>query len=363
MRVRFSHHIFRIESFGGVSRYITELHSGLLARGVDSRIVAPFHVNGFLRGRAGVTGTDISWVRPRVARQALARAVDQGWAHRAGRRLGPSDIAHLTYFDPVRPPAGRVVTTVYDMVHELYPAGVGRRDGTIETKRATCESADLVLTISEQTRTDLLERYTLDPQRVVVTPLGVRAVSLDDQLTPARKPFILYVGDRRRPYKNFDAFVAAYARLARGVGLVCFGGGPFTAHELAQFERLGITAVAHHAGGDDRELARYYLSARALVYPSLYEGFGLPPLEAMVYGCPVAAAAAGAIPEVVGPAALLFDPTDEDAIAYAIERVVTDDDVRETLVAAGRVRAAAFTWARTVDRTVGAYEAVLDNSS
>ena len=297
MRVRFSHHIFRIESYGGVSRYFTELHCGLLERGIDSGVIAPLHVNGLLDGLPEVTGIDVRALRPRVLRQGIAKITDATWSRRSWSRLSSSDIVHLTYFDAPPSTEARLVATVYDMVHELFPDGIGRRDATIETKRRTCEAADLVLTISERTRTDLLDRYALDSDRVVVTPLGVRAIALPaDGSVAHRAPFVLYVGDRRRQYKNFQAFVTAFASTtsARGCDLVCFGGGEFTATERELFARLGIGGGTHHASGDDVALARHYASAIALIYPSLYEGFGLPPLEGMAYGCPVAAAAVGA---------------------------------------------------------------------
>jgi glycosyltransferase involved in cell wall biosynthesis len=362
MRIRFSHHIFRLESYGGVSRYFTELHCGLLGRGIDSGVIAPLHINGFLDGLPRVTGVDVRGVRPRVLRQGLAKITDVMWSRRTWSRLSSSDVVHLTYFDEPPSTDARLVTTVYDMVHELFPDGAGRRDATIETKRRTCEAADLVLTISDQTRADLLDRYALDADRVVVTSLGVRPLTLPvGNSAVHRAPFVLYVGDRRRLYKNFEAFVTAFARTtsARDLDMVCFGGGEFAPTEHEVFARLGIGGAMHHASGDDVALARHYASATALIYPSLYEGFGLPPLEGMAYGCPVAAAAVGAIPEVVGPAALLFDPHDQESMADAIDRIVVDDAMRQSLIVSGRSRAAGFSWDDTVTRTLSAYESLL----
>lgn len=365
MRVRFSHHIFRIEPYGGVSRYFTELHTGLLARGVDSRVIAPLHMNEFLGTVSGAPGLNVGALRPRAARQALTKVVDHWWARFASRQLTDTDVVHMTYFDTRLPTKGHLVTTVYDMVHELFPHEVGPRDATIEMKRHTCEHADLILTISERTRTDLLDRYGLPAERVVVTPLGVRPLAVASSPPVHDRPFVLYVGDRRRPYKNFQAFVqsAAPSLLAHEVDLVCFGGGRFDTEEQALLARWKLTDRAFHERGDDHVLARFYSAAVALVYPSLYEGFGLPPIEAMAYGCPVAAAAAGAIPEIAGSAAVLFDPTDPDEMAAAIERVIADDALRASLVAKGREQSNGYTWANTVDRTLAAYDQVLADRS
>jgi glycosyltransferase involved in cell wall biosynthesis len=231
---------------------------------------------------------------------------------------------------------------------------------TPASKRPWCEAADIVFAISETTRDDVVERFRLDPDRVVVTPLGVRAVAPAPDAVPAgAPPFVLYVGDRGHEHKNFESFVRAFARTAhhRELRLVCFGGGPFRPDELVLLRELGL-ADAEARGGSDAALAAHYRAARAFVYPSLYEGFGLPPLEAMINGCPVAAARAGSVPEVVGEAALLFDPEDEDAITAAIDRIVSDDALRTELIAAGHARALAYSWDNTVDLTLAAYERI-----
>jgi glycosyltransferase involved in cell wall biosynthesis len=243
------------------------------------------------------------------------------------------------------------------MIHERYPEQVSRRDVTVGSKQAWCEAANVVFTISSRTRDDVLERFRLDEERVVVTPLGVRAVEPDRSAVPAgNPPFVLYVGQRQPEYKNFDALVRALARSEsrHHTRLVCFGGGPLSDAERCLLQEHGLGDVVV-AGGTDAALAAHYSSARALVYPSCYEGFGLPPLEAMMQGCPVVASTGGAIPEVVGDAAELFEPTDDAAMADAIDRVVLDDARRADLARLGHDRAASFTWDRTVDLTLAGY--------
>lgn len=363
MRVRFSYDTFRVQRHGGVSRYIAELHSGLLGRGVDSRIFALLHRNAYLDGRPGVIGLDVEGLRPRRARQALTKVVDRAFERLWARAQGGDTIYHKTYFDLHIPRGPRLVVTVYDMNHERFPGSVSARDVTPASKRPWCEAADLVFAISEQTRVDLLERFNLSPERVLVTPLGVRhVVPAPGALARDEPPFVLYVGDRWHEHKNFPAFARAFARSkARGEHrLVCFGGGSFSGGEQALLASLGLGPdEVVHRSGDDEVLAAYYARAAVFVYPSLYEGFGLPPLEAMTQGCPVAAARAGSIPEVVGEAALLFDPTDEDAMVAAIEELLGNAVLRSGLVAAGQVRAAGFTWDRTVSATLEGYRRIV----
>ncbi len=360
MRVRYSYDAFRMQRHGGVSRYASELHRGLVQQGIDSRVLAPLHRNEYLADTPGVMGVDIDRLRPVPVRQVLTkttgRLFERLWA--PGQDRGT--VYHKTYFDLSVPRGPTLAVTVYDMIHEVYPDGVGNRDVTPQAKRAWCERADVVFTISSQTRDDLLERFSIDPERIVVTPLGVRPVSPSPALIArGSRPFLLYVGARSPAYKNFERFVRAFAQssAARDLRLRCFGGGPLTPDERQLINDVGIETEM--MSGSDADLAASYRLARALVYPSLYEGFGLPPLEAMSHGCPVAASRAGAIPEVVGPAAELFDPENENELAEAIDRVALDEDRRTVLDVAGTKRVEEYTWERTVDLTLAGYKRVL----
>ena len=359
MRVRFSPDIFRIERFGGVSRYITEVHGGLLAEGVDSRILAGLHRNEYLAHTERVLGWSIDGLRPVRLRQAVSkvadRALERVWAAGQDR----ATIYHKSYFDRAVPTGPTLAVTVYDMIHERYPEAVGPRDRTVEAKRRWCEAADVVFAISSQTRDDLLERYGLDPARVRVTHLGV-STTPPDGCPPGTggRPFVLYVGDRSRPYKNWPTLVDAVDRLPVEVCLVCFG-PPASAGELALLHERRLSDRVVFAGGDDAALASAYASAAVLAYPSRYEGFGLPPLEAMAHGCPVVAGRAGSLPEVLGDAAWLVDPDDVDALAHALATVVDGGPDAERLRSAGPARAATYTWTATVDATLEGYRAAL----
>lgn len=357
MRVDFSYDATRMQRHGGVSRYVTELHLGLLRAGVDSRLDAWLHVNEHARRQRGVRGLDVSWVRPAVAAKALTKVVDRAIDAVHVRRLPPSAIYHKTYFGPRVPAHHPFAVTVYDMIHERFPEAFAPDDPTPGWKRRLCERADVVLALSDATRDDLLERIAIGPDRVVVAHLGVRVPDAAPPLgaPPAGGP-LLYVGERARAYKNVAAVLTALTRLDRGVRLVCFGGGPFTDDERSRFHELGLTDRVSWRAGRDDELARAYREARAFVYPSRWEGFGLPALEAMAHGCPVVCTNAGSLPEVVGDAALTVDPLDTDMLADALARVIGDDACAAALSKAGRERAKAFTWDATAARTIEAYE-------
>jgi glycosyltransferase involved in cell wall biosynthesis len=164
---------------------------------------------------------------------------------------------------------------------------------------------------------------------------------------------------RREGYKNFGGLLAAVARspqLQKTFRIVAFGGSPFARSELQEIHSYGFAAGrVVHAQGGDVTLAALYKSAAALVYPSLYEGFGLPPLEAMSYGCPVCVSDTSSIPEVVGEAGEYFNPNEPDDIAHAIERAVFNSERRRLLAEMGRKRAAEFSWTKCAAQTAQVY--------
>ena len=277
-------------------------------------------------------------------------------------RIHP-DVVHETYYAASPTYRGKAIRalTVFDMIHELWPESFSASDHTARLKRCAVERADRILCISENTKRDLLRALPVDERKVSVTHLGF------DRLSPGKlvardivgdAPYVLYVGVRNQ-YKNFLGFARAFAgsrQLTGNFRIVCFGGGDVNAKERAVLRSLGLpdSKVVHVAGGDE-VLAAIYSGAAAFVYPSLYEGFGIPPLEAMSLDCPVVASNMSSIPEVCGDAVEYFDPHDTDSICAAIERVTDSRERSRELIALGRKRCEMFTWDRCAKDTIDAY--------
>lgn len=327
-------------------------------------VVAPLWRSNGLRGVPGVIGVEVpKWLHSglgiRIAR-ALGMLFDPlaiSWRSALSREL----VVHRTYYFPSVPlPRVPTVITVHDMIHELNPNDFPTDDPTARQKRAWCTKADLIIAISEHTARQAVERLNLDPARIRVVHHGVSYLLPDEERLEGlrrRQPFILYVGSRGG-YKNFNALLRAYAQTdscREGVDLVAFGGGPATPSELKLIRTLGLDDRLRFSSGDDGALASHYAAALALIYPSLDEGFGLPPLEAMLHGCPVAAAKEGAIPEVSGPAVLLFDPKSTEELRDAIDRIIGDETLRRKLMELGQVHASRFSWSACAARTLAAY--------
>lgn len=275
-----------------------------------------------------------------------------------------ADIVHHTYYFrshlSLIPNARVRAVTVYDMIPELFP---DIAPGTHRAKRQYVESADLVFCISETTRDDLLQVYGEVKGRVVVTRLGVGPVFQPgpERLDGLPGSYVLFVG-LRDGYKSFDVLAEAMARLPVEFHLVAVGGGPFSDTETQRLEELGIRSRTSRVSLSEPDLARAYAHAAAFVFPSLYEGFGLPTLEAMASGCPVILADAPTHREVGGDAALYFAPNDADGLAQQLAVVVDGGAAREGLIAAGLTRATEFTWDRTTELTVEAYLAAIEDS-
>ncbi len=367
MRIAFDHQIFGWQAYGGISRYFYELARELAsACGQEVAVFAPGYVNRYLAEappQLEVVGIPV----PRLPKSGrLYRFANSLLVSPLLARYRP-DVVHETYYAATRlaPKSAKVILTVFDMIHERFKADFAAIDPNSSEKARAVRRADHLICISEQTRSDLVELLDVDPARTSVVHLGFSLPSPEagmQALAPPRRPILLFVGNRGG-YKNFEGLLRAYAaapRLRSAFDLVCFGGGGLTARERAAMRQLNIpgTRVRQVSGGD-LVLATLYRQAQALVFPSLYEGFGIPPLEAMSCGCPVVCSNVSAIPEVVGDAAEMFDPRDPEAMGHAIERVIDDGSLRASLVTRGKQRIAAFSWRRCAEESLEVYRKVL----
>ena len=366
MKILFDHQIFTQQSYGGISRYFVRLAQGLLALGNQIDVVAPIHCNRYLKDlpKPHVHGIELDRFPPRtghlsmMANHYLSKLISHSYS---------SEILHETYYSakPVFPSAKGRVLTVYDMMHEKYAANFSPKDAGIKYKRMAVERADHVICISTSTKRDLCELFDIPDHQVSVVHLAYEKFETQpvDAARPNEvRPFLLFVGSRWG-YKNFERLLRAVAlspALRVEFDVVAFGGGAFTPTEQALIEELSFGPnQVRQVGGNDAVLGRLYAQARAFVYPSVYEGFGLPPLEAMAQDCPVISSNSSSMPEVVGDAGAYFDPLDIEAQAQAISSVVFDDQRRKALIAAGRKRLSLFSWERCALETQAVYQKIL----
>ncbi|MGE3297373.1 MAG: glycosyltransferase family 4 protein [Porticoccaceae bacterium] len=367
MRIALDSQIFAMQEYGGVSRYFCNLARCLSSRPtVDLKIFAPLHINSYLSALPPklVFGRHV----PIAAKQhKLTHALNLALSCSPIRRFKP-EIVHHTYYFPwtCAPKGARRVVTVHDMIHERFSTMFPMNSRLSTWKKQAVLQADHVICISESTRRDLLEMFNLCSDKVSVIHLGFDRLAdprdlLNQELQPGCLPYILYVGERAG-YKNFSGFLRAFGSsswLRQNFGVICFGGGLLRSDELRLISELGIPEhqVSQTGGGDGR-LAVHYRNAAAFVYPSLYEGFGIPPLEAMSLDCPVICSNTSSLPEVLGAAAAYFDPHDTDSIRLALEKTLGSSERRHELIELGRERYTRFTWELCTDSTIERYSSL-----
>jgi glycosyltransferase involved in cell wall biosynthesis len=284
-------------------------------------------------------------------------------------------LAHFQYVSPPIAPCP-VVLTVHDISYEAHPEyfSVPQRKRMQWLVPGSIRRAAHTLTVSEFTRTQICERYGIAPERVTVTPNGVAGQFRPQAPDVSRaaiarfklpRPFLLGVGNLQ-PRKNLERLIKAYAVAARRLGdidLVLVGQAAWGAqHVAAEIARLNLAGRVHLLGYVSQEqVVGLYNSAVAFVFPSLYEGFGLPVLEAMACGVPVLTSNVSALPEIAGDAALLVDPLSVDAIADGLARIVTDAGLRRDLILRGHERARLYSWERTAQLTADVYRLCLQS--
>lgn len=335
---------------GGSETYVRELLRGLGRVGEhEYKVLLPPAAPAAAEGLPSQIATEY-----RLARTIMQRLVAMGTAAaRPGplrARLDDARVVHYPLTIRIPPVDQPSVVTLHDVQHLDLPGMFPRSERRFRSVawHRSAQGAQRVIVMSEFVRERAVEKLGLDPARLRVIPLGLD----HDELRPGtdpRQPFLLYPA-RRWPHKNHERLFEAFAVVRRErpeLRLVLTGGGDFT--DVPD----GVEARGHVPRS---EVVALMQRAAALVFPSLYEGFGLPPLEAMACGCPVASSNAASLPEVVGDAARLFDPHDPEAVADAVRDVLADP---QPWVERGLAHAAQFSWDETARATDAVYAELL----
>ena len=379
------------EPHGGVSRYFAEVMKRLGDYGCEVQLPLTNSVNAYLaeppfslprplqtmqdfsrQFLGGHTFRGVSYVYRALARMfpktfpsgelANVRAVD------AAMRAGDFDVFHPTNPHRIRgvykklPKECPMVVTVHDLIPEL----IYKDWRTRHNRKQVLRRANAIIAVSENTKRDLLRLYDVPEEKIRViyhgfTPSVAPSESAVCEETVAdfqRSPYILFVG-KRNGYKNFEWFVRAVAPLLRdGLRLICTG-SKFTDTERRLFASVHIEKVVEQRFLNDAELRAAYANAVAFVYPSLYEGFGIPILEAFDAGCPVILSRASCFPEVAGDAALYFEPCDDKTLRDNIMALANDKNLRTQMIAKGLSRRATFSWSTCAEQTASVYKSLV----
>ena len=356
IKVFYDYQIMLGQKYGGISRYFYEL----LTHINESESV---HADAFSVGNINMYFKDYF----NKASDKTMRGM--GYINRffASHKMKKYDIIHPTYYHPyvLKCKNKKIVVTVYDMIHEIFPNMVSQSDVTAENKKKMIYGADHIIAISQSTKNDILKFYPdIPPEKISVIYIASNMTPLSEKKQiDLPRDFILFVGNRGA-YKNFNAFMRSVKPILSDnpdLYLVCLGGGAFSDEERELMGDVQDRVIQKNAF--DAELAYAYSKALCFVFPTLYEGFGIPTLEAFACDCPAVISNTSSMPEVGGDAAVYFNPSDESDMRNKIRQVVEDKDLRNHMIEKGRERLSKFDWRTIAEETIECYKNVLNQGS
>ena len=367
MKIAFDHQIFTTQKYGGVSRYIVNLSKELLFLNQDVKIFSTLFINKYLNT---IEKKYIKGYGPLLYPEKFSKLlmfINNYTTKKEIIKWKPS-VIHETYYSKIITSNfnSPKILTVHDMIHENFmnqPEMIAKNKKVLEDKKKSILRADEIICVSENTKKDLLNYYNINQDKISVIHLAVDEIfktNLNDEIFYMNEaPYLLYVG-KRGGYKNFTSFITSIAKsdkLKKDFKIVYFGSDNFSKSDRLYFNKIGLKEnQIIHKNGNDLLLKSLYQNAKALVYPTFYEGFGLPPLEAMANNCPVIASNRGSIPEILGDAAEFFEPDSIESMIFAIENVVYSEKRTQELIKNGSDRNKQFSWTKTAKKTLQVYQ-------
>ena len=365
--------IFNLQKFGGISRYYTEIYSSLKDE-EKVEIKCPLlytdniHFKGSSLFKNSFQAKMIFFIRwNKIFRNFSPRKLLKKTEEKTLAILDKKEVNLFipTYYDPYFMPYIKntpFVLTVYDMIHELYPQHFTNDTITVPNKKLLIEKATKIIAISESTKKDILDVYpNIDAKKIDVVYLAHTITTDPSVAIDVPKEYILFVGNRAL-YKNFIFFLKSAAQILIDkptLYIFCAGGNEFTEEEKLLIDHLALTDRVIQKNFKDSELENYYKHAKCFVFPSEYEGFGIPVLEAMACGCPVVLANHSSFPEVAGKAGIYFNLKDESDLREKITALLNDEKMRQDYSKRGLTQAAKFTWKKTAEESLKIYQSVL----
>ncbi len=360
-KILYDNQMFTFQRFGGVTRYFADLMYNLPAGEFTFDIPMRYCENHYLTETYGQKYDKISFPDNYRIRRRIYQLANKHISWKA-IKFNDYDIFHPTYFNPyflksIKRRQKPFVLTIHDMTFERYPQDVLIYDRTIPHKKRLIAEADHIIAVSENTKRDIVELLGTDPSRISVVHHGYRDIVRAAPQILDR--YVLYVGERKG-YKNFFPWLSAIRpifNLDPNLKVVCTG-SMFTTSELKLFKKWNIADRLVHISANDAQMASLYKYALCFVFPSHYEGFGIPILEAFANGCPVCLSNASCFPEVAGDAALFFNPGDAQSMQDTLKELLVSNTLRDELRRKGLQRSKEFSLEKMVERTCDVYRKV-----
>jgi len=371
MKILYDHQIFSTQIYGGISRYFIELMKNIENNDeIKYELSLEYSNNYYIKQLSNFSCRSFFKNYDFKKRDRIIDYLNKILSKNIISKED-YDIFHPTYYNPYfldcigKKP---FVLTIYDMTHEVLTDYFHYNDKVAEHKKLLALKADKIITISENTKKDIVKFYNLSEKKIKVIHLAssftefnmdkINNVNIKHKLP---KKYILYVGSRWG-YKNFYNFIKAISLLLKtdnDLFVACAGGGNFNENEKELLRGLSMKNKVFQFHTDDEELQALYKNALAFIFPSLYEGFGIPILESFACECPVICSKTSSLPEVAGDAAVYFEPESELSILNSVQKVIYNNNLRSLLVYKGSQRVKEFSWEKTTKKTKKIYEDIL----
>jgi len=368
MKVLYDHQIFCSQVYGGISRYFYELIRSLPLYRVSVDVALKYSNNLYIK--------NLSFIKPKTffekynfrGKYRLLKFLNTSVSLKKLRDKD-FDIFHPTYYEPyfLRLIGNKpFVVTVHDMIHEKFPQFFPKKDVTSKNKHILCTEAKKIIAVSNNTKRDIIEVFGIPEKKIEVVYHGSSLTESQqvELLKILPRKYILFVGSRTG-YKNFNNFVISVKEILKkykDIHVICAGGGKFRDDEKNLLSKLKIENRFYQIDVNDNLLASLYKNALFFVFPSLYEGFGIPILESFANSCPLVCSSTSSFPEIAGNAALYFDPLDIDSMRFAFQEAIENREKMLKLVEKGKERLKNFSWQKTVEEHLRIYSEVVNKA-
>lgn len=360
MKILFDYQIFLLQRYGGISNYFFNLIKEFNKKKIVNKVYAPLYINEYINNlkldnKFGIN-INLNFFKINYFLNKLFFSLFI--------KIYKPDIIHLTYYENnnFQKKTKKYILTVYDMIHEEFSLNF-KKNKTSINKLNVCNRVNHIITISKNTKKKLIEFFGINSKKITVIHLGgdhmkdIKPLKIE-----IKKKYILYVGSRAG-YKNFENLIKAYhlnEKIKKDYDIIAFGGEKINSYEKNKYKKkFSNLDNIHFIQSNDRVLKFLYLNASLFVYPSLQEGFGIPPLEAIYNNCPVVCSNIPVLKEVLGNSCYYFNPNNIKNINYSLKKVLDSNHIRKRLIKSSNKVKKNFTWEKCALKTLEVYQMVL----
>ena len=366
MKILYDHLCFQ-ETYGGVSKYFVNMLKQFTVD-VPYEISVKYTKNEYIKTLAKIklnNNLDNTNIR---GKWRLFHFINRNYS-KIKLFLGNYDIYHQTHYNPFAykylPSTKKSVMTVFDMNFFVIPEAYNNDNGSkmlAEWQKESVNKVNKIIAISKNTKKDIINVWNIPEEKIIVCYLACDEINIDDLDTTRKfqQPYILFIGTRHM-YKNFAKYLSAFRVISernKDLILVCTG-SPFNSSECNLINDLKLSDKIFQISVDENEMAALYHNAEVFVYPSLYEGFGLPLLEAMNAQCPIICSNTSCFPEICEKAALYFNPYSIDDMVDVTTKVLNNSSLKMKLIEEGNKRKKMFSWKKCAEEHIGVYKSMI----